>query len=107
MRFFLRHFILLGTLTLAIQAQAEFASPFQVLPWNGYRSAISLTFDDGDPIHLDLVFPELQKRKLRATFFLITNKLDRIEDWKKLAASGQEIGNHTLDHKHVGEFKPG
>src|SRR6185295_15136669 len=107
MNSFLKRIALFAIFAFATQTRAEFNSPFQVLPWNGYLSAISLTFDDGDPIHLDLVFPELQKRKLRATFFLITNKLDRIENWKKLAASGQEIGNHTLDHKHVGEFKPG
>lgn len=80
--------------------------PFQILPWNGYKAAFSLTYDDGDPIHLDVAVPEMAKRNLRGTFFLITGKLDRVEDWKKIFSSGQEIGNHTVTHRHTAELTP-
>lgn len=78
--------------------------PFEIVPWNGYKAALSMTYDDGDPIHLDLVIPEMNKRGLRGTFYLITGKLDRVDDWKKALASGQEIGNHTVTHRHTSEL---
>jgi peptidoglycan/xylan/chitin deacetylase (PgdA/CDA1 family) len=74
---------------------------FTVAPWNGYKAAVSLTFDDGDPIHLDLVIPEMQKRGMRATFFLIAGNIIRPDDWKKAAFSGMEIGNHSMTHSHA------
>ena len=80
--------------------------PFEVLPWNGYKAALSLTYDDGDPCHLDVAIPEMAKRKLRGTFYLIAGKLDRPDDWKKAAIFDQEIGNHTMTHSHVNELKP-
>jgi|GEM_PF-1378734 len=80
--------------------------PFQVVPWNGYKAALSLTYDDGDPIHLDLVIPEMEKRNLRGTFYLITGKLDRLDEWKKAFLAGQEIGNHTVTHRHATELTP-
>jgi hypothetical protein len=43
---------------------------------------------------------------MKATFFLIANRIDRKDDWRKILASGHEIGNHTLDHKHVSELTP-
>jgi peptidoglycan-N-acetylglucosamine deacetylase len=79
-------------------------TPFSVVPWNGYKSAVSLTFDDGDPIHLDLVIPEMQKRNMKGTFFLIADKIQRLEEWQKAAAAGMEIGNHTSNHKHAYEL---
>ena len=87
-------------------AWADPGSPasFQVLPWNGSPAAFSLTFDDGDPSHLDVAVPELDKRGLKGTFFLIANQLPREEEWRKLPAAGHEIGNHSLDHKHAGEL---
>jgi len=78
--------------------------PFRVLPWNGYKAALSLTYDDGDPIHLDVAIPEMQKRDLRGTFFLIGKPLTRDDEWKKAAESGQEIGNHTWTHRHTSEL---
>src|SRR5258708_1986270 len=79
--------------------------PFEVVPWNGYKAAISLTYDDADPIHLDVAIPEMNKRKLRGTFYLITGKLSRVEEWKAAQASGQEMGNHTVTHRHTSELK--
>jgi hypothetical protein len=79
---------------------------FKILPWNGYQAAISLTFDDGDPSQLETAVPALAKRGLRGTFFLIANRLKSIEEWKNAILTGQEIGNHTLDHKHGWALSP-
>lgn len=89
--------------SISVQAKEV---PFEVIPWNGYKAALSLTYDDGDPIHLDVAIPEMNKRGLRGTFYLITGKLDRIGDWKKAIAAGQEIGNHTVTHRHTSELTP-
>ena len=72
---------------------------FKVVPWNGHRAAISLTFDDGDDSHLDVAVPELNQRKMPGTFYLIANRLRRTEEWRGILEQGHEIGNHSLDHR--------
>jgi peptidoglycan/xylan/chitin deacetylase (PgdA/CDA1 family) len=99
--------VLIGASAAMLPALSQPAIPApQVLAWNGHKGAVSLTFDDGEPVHLDVAVPELNQRHLRATFFLIVNRLTREEEWKKLPAEGHEIGSHTLDHKHVSELSP-
>jgi len=73
----------------------------RVLPWNDHLAAVSLTFDDARAVHLDVVVPELNKRHLNATFFLIVSKLTRLDDWRRAQAQGNEIGNHSVTHEHV------
>jgi peptidoglycan/xylan/chitin deacetylase (PgdA/CDA1 family) len=72
----------------------------KVLPWNNHSAALSLTFDDSRAVHLDVAIPELNKRHLRATFFLIVSKTTRIDDWRKAQSQGHEIGNHSVTHEH-------
>jgi peptidoglycan/xylan/chitin deacetylase (PgdA/CDA1 family) len=72
----------------------------RVLPWNDHPAAVSLTFDDARAVHLDVAVPELNKRHLHATFFVIISKLTRLDDWRKAQAEGQEIGNHSVTHEH-------
>jgi peptidoglycan/xylan/chitin deacetylase (PgdA/CDA1 family) len=73
----------------------------RVLPWNGHPAAVSLTFDDARAVHLDVAIPELNKRHLNATFFLIVSKLTRLDDWRRAQAQGHEIGNHSVTHQPV------
>jgi peptidoglycan/xylan/chitin deacetylase (PgdA/CDA1 family) len=94
--------ILIATL-LASYCSAQ-ASMFKVLPWNNHQAALSLTFDDSRAVHLDVVAPELNKRHLRATFFLIISKTTRLEDWHKLQSQGHEIGNHSVTHEHAADL---
>ncbi|MCE5299990.1 MAG: polysaccharide deacetylase family protein [Spirochaetia bacterium] len=77
---------------------------FTVLPWNGYKAAVSLTFDDGDPVHLDFAIPEMKKRGIKGTFFLVSNSLTRPDEWKQAAADGMEIGNHSATHGRANEL---
>jgi peptidoglycan/xylan/chitin deacetylase (PgdA/CDA1 family) len=71
-----------------------------VLPWNDHRAAVSLSFDDARPVQLDVAIPELNKRHLRASFFVIVSKLTRLDEWRQAQAQGHEIGNHTISHEH-------
>jgi peptidoglycan/xylan/chitin deacetylase (PgdA/CDA1 family) len=97
-------FLLLGLLLPGSSPAKDV--PFQIVPWNGYKAALSLTYDDGIPIQLDVAIPEMVNRNLRGTFYLISGKLDRAEEWKKILASGQEVGNHTVTHRHTAELTP-
>ncbi len=65
---------------------------------------ISLTFDDGYLENYVYTFPILRKFSFRATFFVITNKINTpgYMSWKQLdelASNGMEIGSHTLSHR--------
>ena len=58
-----------------------------------------LTYDDAIPQHLDNAIPVLDSLKLKATFYITAFfAKDRLNDWKKVAAKGYELGNHTLYH---------
>jgi len=72
-----------------------------VLPWNGAKGAVSFTFDDGDKSQLSQAIPELDKRKIRATFFLHIGAIDDFGPWKQADAAGHEIGSHGVTHKHI------
>jgi len=68
---------------------------------NGAKSAISLTYDDGLPSHINTVAPMLKKYDFKATFYptLASPSLyDEMDKWKNLATAGHELGNHTVYH---------
>jgi peptidoglycan/xylan/chitin deacetylase (PgdA/CDA1 family) len=77
------------------QAAPNFAWP------DGRQAAIVLTYDDAiAATDLSVVAPQLDKAGLEGTFFLM-GKGVRAEDvprWRALAASGHELGNHTVNH---------
>jgi len=69
--------------------------------WGPYQGGVSLTFDDGMPCHLDVAIPALDERGLKGTFYLMPGGGDwrqRLDPWRRVAAAGHEIGNHTLSH---------
>lgn len=81
----------------------EKISDTQVLKWkDGKQAVFFLAFDDGCPSHLKNVIPELHKRKIPATFYLIANN-GMVRDqpaWAKEAKTPEVIlGNHTFNHK--------
>jgi peptidoglycan-N-acetylglucosamine deacetylase len=80
------------------------APTLKVLPWNNHAGAVSLTFDDSRTVHLDTAIPELNKRHLQATFFLIVAKTTRLDEWRKARLQGHEIGNHSVCHEHAAEL---
>ena len=73
-----------------------------------FNGAISLTFDDGMPSHLETVLPEMDRRGLRGTFYLNPRGDEdenspaswrkQLEPWLHAAQAGHEMGNHSLTH---------
>ena len=69
--------------------------------WPGdAQAAVSLTYDDGLPVHCSLVAPILDRHDVRATFYpTIQSDLQvHPECWKALAAAGHELGNRSVFH---------
>jgi peptidoglycan/xylan/chitin deacetylase (PgdA/CDA1 family) len=95
---------LILTVSLLVGCCLAQAPTLKVLPWNNHAGAVSMTFDDSRLVHLDVVIPELNKRHLRATFFLIVSKTTRLDDWRKARLQGHEIGNHSVCHDHAAEL---
>jgi peptidoglycan/xylan/chitin deacetylase (PgdA/CDA1 family) len=80
-------------LLIAAALSPAWAAPGQAL--------VSLSYDDALPSQLDIAFPALQRHGLRASFYptLAAETLgSRLADWRRVAAAGHELGNHTLFH---------
>ena len=74
-------------------------------PWQGKQCAVVLTYDDAIDQHLDYAVPLLDSLGLKATFYITaysTSIQKRMDEWKKLAVKGYELGNHTLYHPCIG-----
>lgn len=85
----------LGLLTAVVTHAAPFAWP------NGAQAAVSLGYDDGLDSQLDHVVPALNKRGLKASFYVPINGPTlpgRQNEWRAAAAAGHELGNHSLFH---------
>ncbi len=68
------------------------------------KIVITLTFDDGLNVHLDNALPILDRNDLKATFYVPLSSdcfNRRMNEWRRAAASGHEIGNHTIFHPGV------
>lgn len=67
---------------------------------NGYRAAVSLSYDDALPVHREEVAPQLEAFGLRATFYVPIDSelLDQRDAWVRIAQAGHELGNHTIFH---------
>jgi peptidoglycan/xylan/chitin deacetylase (PgdA/CDA1 family) len=69
--------------------------------WNGKKAAVVLTYDDALDVQLDNVIPALDSLGFKGGFYLTADfpgSKNRIQDWRKAAANGHELGNHTLFH---------
>lgn len=96
----MKWFLMLITTTFALNTSAQFN-----LPWRGKKAAVVLTYDDALNVHLDNALPLLDSLGLKATFYLTAYAQacrDRMNDWRKAAANGHELGNHTLFHPCLG-----
>lgn len=69
----------------------------------GFGHRVALTFDDGpSPGVTDRVLTELQKRHLRATFFLIGAKVDASPQLaRRIVDEGHDVANHTYTHPRL------
>jgi peptidoglycan/xylan/chitin deacetylase (PgdA/CDA1 family) len=91
--------VLFITLLAAVGTFAAFAAPSPTKWPDGRQAAIVLTYDDALRSHLDVAIPQLDAAGLKGTFFLAgTFPQEDVERWRKVAASGHELGNHSLVH---------
>ena len=90
---------LLLALALVQVANAADPTPFK---WpGGAKAAVSLSYDDALPSQLDNALPALNAHGLKATFYLtLANDAvaQRLPEWRRAAALGHELGNHSLFH---------
>lgn len=69
----------------------------------GSAPAFALTFDDGpDPAHTPALLDALAELDVRATFFLVGEKVAAHPALvRRIAAEGHAIGNHTYHHRYL------
>jgi peptidoglycan/xylan/chitin deacetylase (PgdA/CDA1 family) len=78
-------------------------------PWKGKKCAVVITYDDAIIQHLDNAVPLLDSLGLKASFYITAYSPGcrlHLKEWRKVAAEGHELGNHTLYHPCVGD-QPG
>jgi peptidoglycan/xylan/chitin deacetylase (PgdA/CDA1 family) len=93
----------LSSLAFGLAAQAE-----PLWPGNA-KVAVSLSYDDALNSQLDNVVPALGKYGIKASFYPTLSSpviATRLDEWRKVAQSGHELGNHTLFHA-CSRSKPG
>jgi peptidoglycan/xylan/chitin deacetylase (PgdA/CDA1 family) len=76
----------------------------KVLDWAGFKSAVSYTFDDGQPSQIEH-YDELAATGVRMTFFVNSSAASWeqgfVSTFSRAARDGHEIGNHTVHHCHA------
>ncbi|WP_184542096.1 polysaccharide deacetylase family protein [Mucilaginibacter sp. FT3.2] len=80
---------------------AGMAQGQQTTPWNNKQCAVVLTYDDAIDVDIDNVLPALDSLNFKGTFYIIGSSpvvAKRISSWRKAAAHGHELGNHSLFH---------
>jgi peptidoglycan/xylan/chitin deacetylase (PgdA/CDA1 family) len=82
----------------------------RVAKWKDNRTGVFLLmFDDGWIGQVEVAVPELQKRGLVATFYMVPNKGEfkaRAAKWAEAAKSANVVyGNHTMTHGGVRDYE--
>lgn len=64
------------------------------------KPVVALTFDDGPSNYTDEILDVLYENNASATFFVLGNKVEIYnETIKKMVRNGNEIGNHSYNHR--------
>jgi peptidoglycan/xylan/chitin deacetylase (PgdA/CDA1 family) len=70
------------------------------------EKVIALTFDDGPETFTNEVLDMLQDKQIKATFYVIGERLkENLDIGKRIADEGHELGNHSYTHQRF-LFKP-
>lgn len=95
---------------------ADFDFEGEIARWYGFReAAASITFDDGTYDQYSTAWPVLEEKGIKGTFYLAAGLIGtgdwddhgtvrRMMNWEQasqIAASGHEIGSHSLNHVDV------
>jgi peptidoglycan/xylan/chitin deacetylase (PgdA/CDA1 family) len=99
----MRRLLPTGLLLLAVLAGRPALAQTTPYPWpDGKRAAVSLAYDDALDSQLDNAIPALDRHGLKGSFYLQLSSATvrlRMEDWRRAARHGHELGNHTLFHQ--------
>src|SRR6476660_8038790 len=72
---------------------------------NGFRAAVSISFDDARRSQVELGLPLIDQMGIPATFYVLPDGVNQApRGWHDLVASGHEVGNHTFMHPCSGNF---
>jgi peptidoglycan/xylan/chitin deacetylase (PgdA/CDA1 family) len=89
--------LLIGAASAPGRAETPFARPM-----------VTISIDDGFQSQFDLARPALNKRGMKATYYLIEQPIQQnwsgyltLSEARTLAAEGNEIGDHTVSHPHL------
>jgi len=64
-----------------------------------FIAGVSLTYDGARPEHLDHAIPELERARLKGTFFIESGACaERIAEWRGAVELGHELGNGFLSN---------
>lgn len=102
MKAYIKYLAAAGSLLLSFAAAAQ-----QKAYWNGKQCAVVLTYDDALNVHLSNVIPALDSAGLKGTFYIsdyFGGLQAQIPHWRKAAANGHELGNHTVFHPCLGNL---
>lgn len=87
-----------------------FRPPFgkNIVRLNTDQKVVALTYDDGpNPPYTDRLLDVLAKHNVKATFFMIGNRIERHpETANRVIAEGHQIGNHSYSHPLLGFLPP-
>jgi len=85
-------------------AQGSMPPDVTVARFKGDRqAAVSLTFDDALPSHIESAIPSLDRYGLKGTFFLLLSNIrqestSNWDAWRGAVSNGHEAGSHTFTH---------
>jgi chitin deacetylase len=66
------------------------------------EKALALTFDDGPTVNTGRILEVLDSLEVKATFFVTGRELEEyMEEGRKLALAGHELGNHSYSHRRM------
>src|SRR6185503_15300925 len=95
----------LAVAALLLPRSVPAAPPPRVAWPDGARAALSLSFDDARTSQVDVGLALLDSLGAKVTFYLVPSAVEsRLEGWKRAAAAGHEIANHSLTHPCSGNF---
>ncbi|HWU49800.1 MAG TPA: polysaccharide deacetylase family protein [Asticcacaulis sp.] len=88
------------TATTLVPRPTGTRADLKVLPWAGFHSAVSYTFDDSSPSQIEN-WPKIKAEHVRSTFYIVPNAQGESgyeATFKDIVALGNELGNHTWHH---------
>lgn len=76
-------------------------------PLDFKKPTVALTFDDGPSKYTKEIINILKENNMNATFFILGNKVEIYQELlKESLQNGNELGNHSYNHKCLTKLKP-